>query len=193
MRRDGGDRQSSLSHVPELDVSLVCSCQHSAPGSTPSHVGSSHLKGTVSRDGFGFWWQVRLVLGLNRGRDHYFNCWGAPMILLRREGILGRNWDKILKTFWSLLFTVTFTSGFYSPLWINWSWDFYSNSWKWGRGLALFTTSLCLSLIILCLYINTFFPIKPTISNASKPYQPYGFRNIYKTINQRGKLKVVHE
>jgi hypothetical protein len=99
MRGDGGDRQSCLSHVPELDVSLVGSCQHSSPGSTPSHVGRSHLKGTVSRDGFGFWWHVWLVLGRNRGRDHYFNCWGAPMILLCREGILGRNWDKNLKTF----------------------------------------------------------------------------------------------
>ncbi len=39
------------------------------------------LKGTVSWGGFGFWWHVWLVLGLNRGRGHFFNFLGAPMIL----------------------------------------------------------------------------------------------------------------
>ncbi len=50
MRRYGGDRQSCLSHVPQLDVSLVGSCQHSAPGSAPSHVGRSHLKERLSHE-----------------------------------------------------------------------------------------------------------------------------------------------
>ncbi len=31
------------------------------------------VKGTVSRDGFGFWWRVWLVLGRNRGRGHFSN------------------------------------------------------------------------------------------------------------------------
>ena len=58
------------------------------PGSTPipSHVRLQasrvaeprHFKGNVSRDGFGFWWHVWLVLGLNRRRGHFgkffFSC-----------------------------------------------------------------------------------------------------------------------
>jgi hypothetical protein len=43
-------------------------------------------------------------------------------------------------------------------------------------------------------------PIETIIRNAAKgrktnrnPYHPYGLRNINKTINQRRKLKFVHE
>ncbi len=32
----------------------------------------NELKGTVSRDGFGFWWYARSVLGLNRGHGRIF-------------------------------------------------------------------------------------------------------------------------
>ncbi len=32
-----------------------------------------NVKGTVSRDGFGFWWHVWLVLGLNRGQGQFLN------------------------------------------------------------------------------------------------------------------------
>ncbi len=32
----------------------------------------SEFKGTVSRDGFDFWWHVWLVLGQHRGRGHFF-------------------------------------------------------------------------------------------------------------------------
>ncbi len=39
----------------------------------------SYAKGTVSRDGFGFWWHAWwLVLGLNRGWGHFL---GASIIL----------------------------------------------------------------------------------------------------------------
>jgi hypothetical protein len=34
---------------------------------------NTNIKGTVSRDGFGFWWHVWLVLGLNRGWGHFLN------------------------------------------------------------------------------------------------------------------------
>ncbi len=43
------------------------------------------LKGTVSGDGFGFWWHVWLVLGLTRGRGQFLNFLGAPMILERKK------------------------------------------------------------------------------------------------------------
>ncbi len=38
---------------------------------TPNN-SQSALKGTLSRDGFGFWWHVWLILGLNRGQGHFF-------------------------------------------------------------------------------------------------------------------------
>ncbi len=38
-----------------------------------SHHYNFYIEGTVSRDGFGFWWQW-LVLGLNRGRGHFKKC-----------------------------------------------------------------------------------------------------------------------
>jgi len=38
--------------------------------------GNVYTKGTVSWDGFAFWWNVWLVLGLNRGLGHFllFSC-----------------------------------------------------------------------------------------------------------------------
>jgi hypothetical protein len=41
------------------------------------------VKGTVSQDGLAFddTWYVLLVLGLNRGRGHFFDFLGATMIL----------------------------------------------------------------------------------------------------------------
>ncbi len=35
---------------------------------------SSTLKGIVSRDGFGFWWHARFVLGQNRGRGQFLSA-----------------------------------------------------------------------------------------------------------------------
>ncbi len=43
------------------------------------------FKGTVPRDAFGFWGHAWWVLGLNRGRDHFLNFLGAPMILKRQK------------------------------------------------------------------------------------------------------------
>ncbi len=39
------------------------------------------FKGTVSRDGFSFWWHVWLLLGLNRGRGQFLNILAPQMIL----------------------------------------------------------------------------------------------------------------
>ncbi len=39
------------------------------------------IRGTVSRDGFGFWRHIWFVLGLNRGCGQFLNFFAAPMIL----------------------------------------------------------------------------------------------------------------
>jgi hypothetical protein len=46
----------------------------------------SFLKGTVSRDEFGFWWHVWLVLGLNRVRSQFLNFLVVQMILFIYRG-----------------------------------------------------------------------------------------------------------
>ncbi len=38
------------------------------------------IKGTVSRDGFGFWCHVWLVLGLNRGQGHFLNFFSCSVL-----------------------------------------------------------------------------------------------------------------
>ncbi len=45
-----------------------------------------HLKGTVSRDGFGFWGHACSVLGLNRGRGQFLSFLGPPMIFEQKKG-----------------------------------------------------------------------------------------------------------
>ncbi len=61
-----------IKYVTDLLQNLYRKCMH--------HLSDEKkllLKGTVSRDGFGFWWCVWLVLGLNRGRGpffKYFSC-----------------------------------------------------------------------------------------------------------------------
>ncbi len=44
-------------------------------------VTSSLIKGTVSRDRFGFGGLAWSLLGLNRGHGQFLNFFGAPMIL----------------------------------------------------------------------------------------------------------------
>ncbi len=44
---------------------------------------NNRIKGTISRDGFGFWWNVWLVFCLNRGRGHFLI--GVPMISYREK------------------------------------------------------------------------------------------------------------
>jgi hypothetical protein len=82
------------------------------------------------------------------------------MILLCREGILESNWDKNLKTFdpcYSQSPSLTDFTRRYGLIGLKIS---TATSKRGEGGLALFTTSLCLSLIILYLYNNTFSPIK---------------------------------
>ncbi len=45
------------------------------------------LKGTVSRDGFDFWWHIWLVLVLNRGLGPFLIFLGIPMILKNKKSI----------------------------------------------------------------------------------------------------------
>jgi hypothetical protein len=47
-----------------------------------------NIKGTVSRDVFGFWCHIWLVLGLNRGLGHFKKFLGGPMILNAKSGFL---------------------------------------------------------------------------------------------------------
>jgi hypothetical protein len=49
--------------------------------STPLRSRKKWFKGTVARDGFGFWWHECSVQGLNRGRGQFLYFLGAPMIL----------------------------------------------------------------------------------------------------------------
>ncbi len=45
---------------------------------------SSHVKGTVSRDGFGFWWHAWSVLGLKRGRARCSNAFITQKVYFSR-------------------------------------------------------------------------------------------------------------
>jgi hypothetical protein len=64
---------------------------------------------------------------------------------------------------------------------------------RWGLGfvynISLFTFESSIFLPIETIIRDTLKGGKP----GRKPYYPYGFRNPYKTINQRRKLKFVHE
>ncbi len=53
----------------------------------PNIWGNLPFMGTVLWDKFGLWWNVWLVLGLNRGRGHFLNFWGDLMILQRKKCI----------------------------------------------------------------------------------------------------------
>jgi hypothetical protein len=77
---------------------------------------------------------------------------------------------------------------------------------RWGLGfvfiISLFTFEVALFfLFLLIIYIKIHvFPRETIIRNASKggkpnrkQYLPYGFKNRYKTINQRRKLKPLYE
>ncbi len=112
-----------------------------------------------------------------------------------RGDILGRYWDKNPKTFASMLFTVTSTRGFYSPLlyfFLDLRFLYNNAEIGWGLGfvyifsLFSFESSIVLSLITLY-FIYEY--IETTIRNAStggkpdiKPYHYYGLKYRYKTI-----------
>ncbi len=121
MGRDGGDRQSSLSHVPQLDVSLVGSCQHSAPGSTPSHVGRSHLNAERA---------FLDVIGTKMNAERAFLdvIWTKILRLLLHAII----WTKILRLLLHAIHKSPPPMELPPPLWFSWTWDFHSNSWKWA-------------------------------------------------------------
>ncbi len=76
-------RNIRFSFIPSFHQTLVLSFD-----------GKSFFKGTVSRDGFGFWWHAWSAQGLNRGRGQFLNLLGAPndfMILLRKNVFLAVN------------------------------------------------------------------------------------------------------
>ncbi len=52
---------------------------------------SAGFKGTVSRNGFGFWWHVCLVLGFSRGRRHFVNFLGCSNIFITQKVVLAVN------------------------------------------------------------------------------------------------------
>ncbi len=49
------------------------------------------VKGTVSRDDFGFWEHAWSVLGPNRGRGQFLNFFGAPVIFNAKSVFLAFN------------------------------------------------------------------------------------------------------
>ncbi len=139
----------------------------------------------------------------------YRTCWRRVNLCfeVESEGIFLGEIGKKSEDFCSMLFTVTSTTWFPSPLVFE-DLRFLQQQLKVGGSLALFTSSLCLPLkvalfFVLLVFIYTkvhIFPIETIIRNAlkggkpnRKPYHPYGFRNVNKTTNQRWKLKFVHE
>ncbi len=116
---------------------------------------------------------------------------GLIEVFLRR--LMVRHAKQEWNIFCSLLFTVQLIL---LPSMVSYTWDFSSNSWKWvGWGIgfvyifSLFTfdSSIVLPVTTFYLFINTCFPHRNNIRNASKggnpnrklPYHPYGFRNLH--------------
>jgi hypothetical protein len=74
---------------------MVQHCRNIHSIEVDDEVRNNIVKGTVSRDGFGFWWHVRLVLGPNRGQGHFRKFLGAPMILYCKKVYF--SWDSPFK------------------------------------------------------------------------------------------------
>ncbi len=143
--------------------------------------------------------------------SHYTcNLWGifTHRYKVHRMGMHGRSWDKNFKTFAPCYSQSPPPADFTFnrlPHGFSWTWDFYSNSWKWVRvGFVYVITLLAQKFSIVLFFITPYFKkhiqIKTTIRNAPKggkpdrnPYHHYGFRSPHKIINQWRKLKFVHE
>ncbi len=103
---------------------------------------------------------------------------------------------KNLKTFASC-YSQSPPPAYFTPpprmiLWFSCTWDFYRKSFICIITLFTIESSMVISRIHFIYLYSTVVHFETTIRNASKwgkpdrkPYATYGFRNIYKTINQR--------
>jgi hypothetical protein len=89
----GAGRLARLGQIEDgiLDSLHLCQILNSVLKNNKKHNSAGRLsstpssKGTVSRDGFGFWLQVWLVLGLNRGWIHFLKFFWCSNDFITQE------------------------------------------------------------------------------------------------------------